>query len=426
MLSIGLMSGTSMDGIDAALIKTDGVAQVTELDDCSLVYDLEMRILLKAAETAVREQAGNLTLAQQHYSQALEAYLRHALTIADAAIPEKIKALSLYFHGNENLPITFDQIVKRSTELHIDVVKQLLQKTHYAPKDIQVIGYHGQTLLHRPAEKITIQIGDGELLAKKTGITVVNDFRSNDVAAGGQGAPFAPLYHQALAVRDNIIPSVIVNCGGIANVTVIKGRHLTELMGFDTGPGNGLLDRYIKQKTQGKIQMDVDGQYGLQGKVHPNILALLTEHSIQFTTDNFFTRQPPKSLDIGELKLIPELDTLCLEDACRTLEAFTADTIVASTDFFQSSIPRTWILAGGGWNNRVIHKEFVARLKAKLGDDVEIKTADEIGWNGKALEAQIFAYLAVRCLQGLPISTPGTTRVPKPLTGGQTHFFTQE
>lgn len=411
------MSGTSMDGIDAALIETDGHAQIRELANISLAYDSEFKTLLKAAEHAVRHHVGDLARAKTYYPAAIQHYLNHELSQpAEAA-----QALALYFHHDATAMITFDQVVQRSTELHAKIVKQLLEKAQKTADNIDVIGYHGQTLFHRPANKITWQVGNGAWLAKATGITVVNNFRSRDVAAGGQGAPFAPLYHQALAIRDNKIPAAIVNCGGIANVTIITGKNPRDVIGFDTGPANGLIDRYVKQRTHGKEHMDENGHYGKAGKVHENILALLYEKSVVLDGKNFFTLQPPKSLDIGDLHLIPELDALTLPDACATLEAFTADTIVNSLRFFPEQPPRSWILAGGGWHNPVIYRELETRLKKALGNDISIMTADQAGWNSQALEAQIFAYLAVRSLQKLPISLPNITRVPEPLTGGEIH-----
>jgi len=398
MLSIGLMSGTSMDGIDAALIETDGESQIKELSSISLNYSDEFKILLKAAELAVRHMAGDLSAAKKYYPQAITDYLNKELNLSST---------------HELMTTNFDTVVEKSTRLHIQLVKQLLAKTNYSSEQIDVIGYHGQTLFHHPAKKITIQVGDGQLLADETRIKVVNDFRKHDVAAGGQGAPLAPLYHQAIAIRDQKIPLVIVNCGGIANVTVITDEATENLIGFDTGPGNGLIDRYVKQKTAGKECMDTDGKYGIKGKINEAALKKLHEK-----LNSFLSLKPPKSLDIGDFKLIPELNNLSIEDGCATLEAFTADTIVKSIDHIANNIPKLWVLAGGGWNNPVIYSELKTRLWKTLDKDIEIKMADEIGWNSKYMEAQIFAYLAVCCLQHKPISFPSTTQVPYPLSGG--------
>jgi anhydro-N-acetylmuramic acid kinase len=418
MLSLGLMSGTSMDGIDAALIETDGKNFVKELAASSLAYHIDFRTLLKAAELAVRSTQGDLQKAETQYAPSLKSYLTHNLQLSAAAIPDKLRMLSLYLHKIETADITLARVIQHSTELHARVVNNLLTESGYTAKQIQVIGYHGQTLYHRPAV-LSLQVGNAKMLANMTGIPVIADFRSNDIAAGGQGAPFAPLFHQALAIRDALIPAAVVNCGGIANITIINNDDPNELIGFDTGAGNCLLDRYISLKTGGKDRMDTDGKFSRRGRVSDAVLRALYEKAIIIDQRNFFSQQPPKSLDSGDLHLIPELDALSLHDAAATLAAFTADSIVRSTDFIKGTMPRHWILAGGGWNNPVILHELKQRLQNKFPFDISILTADEAGWDGKALEAQIFAYLAVRSLQQLPISWPGTTRVPVPTCGGE-------
>jgi anhydro-N-acetylmuramic acid kinase len=420
MLSIGLMSGTSMDGIDAALLKTDGKTAITELANVFMPYSHEMKILLKAIEYATRLTGGDLTLAETNFSTTLAEYLKTALALPETQIPTKLKELTTYFHHQQNQAISFAQIVQRSTELHALAVQHLLKKAKFSNHEIDVIGYHGQTLLHKPVNKITIQVGDGKLLAELTGITTVNDFRSRDIAAGGQGAPFAPLYHQALAVRDHKIPAAVINCGGIANISFINGENLLDVVGFDTGPGNGLIDRCVTQVTHGLEHMDYNGQYALQGKVQDEMMAALYQHAV--ILDNFFQRKPPKSLDIGDLFFLPELAALSLSDACRTLAAFTADSIVEALSQFNKIIPKYIILAGGGWNNPVIRSELETRIKHKFTDHITIDTADEIGWNSQSMEAQVFAYLAVRSLLKLPISTPAITHVAEPLSGGIMHL----
>ncbi|MDR3491313.1 MAG: anhydro-N-acetylmuramic acid kinase [Gammaproteobacteria bacterium] len=420
MYSIGLMSGTSMDGIDAALLDTDGISAITELANISISYSMEFKILLKALEMTVKAHVGHLNLTKQNFPKILNSYLTNELNISDKNIKETLQRLSQYLYKNNHTSITADDVIAHSTQLHAKAVLSLLKKTNLSANNIDVIGYHGQTLFHSPAHKISLQIGLGDQLADQLGITVVNDFRSNDINHGGQGAPFAPLYHQALAIRDHKIPLVVVNCGGIANVSIICGKDEQQLFGFDTGPGNGLIDRYIKQKTHGQEHMDKNGKYGLQGNVDMNMFALLYQRSIQLHGKNFFDIPPPKSLDIGDMQLPEEINELEFRDACATLEAFTADTIVRSIDYFPIQ-PLHWILAGGGWHNPVIYSELVNRLKLRLGSSVLVETATEAGWNNAAMEAQIFAYLAVRSLKGLPISYPSTTLVPYPLSGGHIH-----
>lgn len=425
MLSIGLMSGTSMDGIDVAILETDGSEKIIkDLGHTAVSYDPQFKILLKAAEYAIRKFTGDVEKAKSNYSQAIKDYLLNELKILEIDVDNKTAELSAYVHGIENSDqqITLDEVILLSTHLHGLAVKKLLGETGYTTDQIDVVGYHGQTMFHRPSIKVSIVIGDGQYLANQLGITVVNDFRSRDIAAGGEGAPFAPLYHQALAMKDNKIPIAIVNCGGIANVTLISNANELDLIAFDTGPGNGLIDKFIKQYTSGKENMDANGKYGQQGKVDKKILKALYEKSVIKNGRNYFSMDPPKSLDIGDMNLIPELNALALEDACATLEAFTADTIVNSLELLDTEMPQHWILAGGGWNNPVIRNELENRLRKKLGHEIKILTADEAGWNSQAMEAQIFAYYAVRSLQNKPLSVPGTTRVPIPLSGGHAYI----
>lgn len=424
ILSIGLMSGTSMDGIDAALIETDGTPQhLRSLGHCSMHYDPAFITLLKAAEYTVRQHKGNWATAIQAYPQGVMDYLRDCLGVSETHLNTRYAQLSEYLK-DENGSISMAAVIAHSTHLHAELVKTLLNKMGMTANDVAVIGYHGQTLFHQPDRNISIVVGDGQALAKTVQITVVNDFRRQDVEAGGQGAPFAPLYHQALAVRDQKIPLAVVNCGGISNVTLIPSADPNDLIGFDTGPGNALLDQLVKQRTQGQENFDKDGHYGKQGSVDNTVLAALYEQSIIKDKQNYFLTLPPKSLDYGDLKLIPALEGLSLPDACCTLAAFTADSIVRSLDLIahgnapRFTPPTHWVLAGGGWKNPVIREAFEKRLTKKLGPETKIFSADDLGWSSQYMEAEIFAYLAVRRLNQQPISFPGTTRVPKPLTGG--------
>lgn len=419
-ISLGLMSGTSMDGIDAALIKTDGEADIDELGHVSIFYEADTKILLKSAEYAIRKAAGDMKRASDLYPKLLKEYLKDELKILEAEIKPKIEALVEYLKQKSNQPLTLDGVIQHSTQLHGDAVDRLLKETQRKADDVDVVGYHGQTMYHQPSKGISIIIGDGQALANRTGIKVVNDFRSADVAAGGKGAPFAPIYHLALAKRDGKIPVAVVNCGGIGNITLIPDDNPQHMIGFDTGPGNGLIDRLVKQRTSGKETMDEGGKYGNSGKVNEGAFKALCEKSIVKEGKNFLLMPPPKALDIGDLELVEELDSLSLEDACRTLEVFTAYTIVNSLALLKSSIPTTWILAGGGWNNPIIVAE-LKRLLTLRGTHMEVLKADEAGWNSAALEAQIFAYLAVRALDGRPLSFPGTTGVPKPISGGRVY-----
>jgi len=415
MLSIGLMSGTSMDGIDAALLETDGSENlIRDLGSYSLSYTPECKKLLKAAELAIRTYHSNLQQAEANFRPALQTYLEQELKIPPTLLEQNIQQLAAYLPA----PLSLQTVIHHSTQLHILAVKELLRKTQYSPQQIAVIGYHGQTMLHRPAEKISVIVGKGQDMADELNIPVVTDFRSRDVQAGGQGAPLAPLYHFALTRQAQQTPTAVVNCGGIANLTYIPNNNELDLLAFDTGPGNGLIDRLVKQRTQGQENMDHNGHYGQQGKISETVLKALFEKSVTQKEQNYFQLPAPKALDIADLQLIPELDSLTLEDACATLEAFTAESIARSFELLNKPIPEYWILAGGGWNNPVIHQQLIERIQKRTTKPVSIQLASEAGWNNQALEAQIFAYFAVRSLQNKPLSLPGTTGVRMPLSGG--------
>jgi len=419
VLSVGLMSGTSMDGIDAALLETDGSAEYLKaLGHASMTYAPLFQTLLKATEFTIRKYNGNMENAKLYYLPSIKKYLARELKLTENATSHKITEFVNYLKK----PLTLDAIVKHSTELHNTIIQKLLKELGYLSKQIDVIGYHGQTMLHRPKDKISIILGDGQYLAERTQITVVNGFRQRDIQAGGQGAPFAPIYHQALAIRDQKIPLAIINCGGIANITLISSKEESDLIGFDTGPGNCLVDRLVRQRTLGKETMDKNGRYGKEGKINQEILSLLYEKSIMQNRQNYFSICPPKALDVGDILLIQELDSLSLADAAATLEAFTADSIVKSLEWFNHTLPSTFVLSGGGFKNPVITNEFKQRLTAKMNKPLNILTADEAGFSSEAMEAEIFAFFAVRSLRNMPLSVPGTTRVAKPLSGGYAYI----
>ena len=367
MLAIGLMSGTSMDGIDAALLETDGLNSIKQIATISLDYEAEFKLKLREVEKLSREK--------------------------------KTNAAS-------------DEVTKESTELHALVVNKLLKKAKITANKIDLIGYHGQSLYHNPLEKITVQIGDGQLLANLTKIKVINDFRSDDIKNGGQGAPLAPLYHLALA--NKIKPVAIVNCGGIANISIITN---TQVIGFDTGPGNVLIDRYIRNKTNNQEFMDLNGKYGLNGKIDRKILDKLIAMINPYLNKAF-----PKSLDPSDFILPEEIWNLSINDACATLENFTGFTIVNSVPL--ELLPKTWLLAGGGWKNPVITKSLKQYLNEKI-KTAEIKLASEAGFDSVYMEAELFAYLAVRSYKRLPISLPSVTGATKPSFGGRLYSFSE-
>ena len=289
------------------------------------------------------------------------------------------------------------------TDANAAAVKSLLRGNDLSAADIGVIGFHGQTILHRPERRLTRQLGDGARLAAATGIGVVNDFRAADVASGGQGAPFAPLYHLSLSEGLDR-PLAILNLGGVGNVTYVGGRDADDLLAFDTGPGNAMIDDWVARHTA--MSCDKDGQLAAAGKPDPDRLDRLLAHG-------FFDLKPPKSLDRNDFPMA-EVDGLTLEDGAATLAAFTARSVARGL-YHLPDRPRRWLVTGGGRHNPTL----MALLAEAL--DAPVAPVEAEGWQGDALEAQAFGFLAVRSLNGLPLSVPATTGVPHPMTGGRFH-----
>src|SRR6266550_1205517 len=277
----------------------------------------------------------------------------------------------------------------------------LLEKSGLKPGDVALLGFHGQTVLHRPAERRTWQIGDGAALARATGIAVVNEFRSADVAAGGQGAPFVPLYHLVLT-RKMERPLAVVNIGGVANLTYVGARG--ELIAFDTGPGNAALDDWAFAHTGEPV--DRDGKLAAKGRVNETVLAFMLNHPV-------FLQPPPKSLDRFDFPMAA-VEGLSGPDGAATLTAFTAAALARATEHLPQA-PKRWVICGGGRRNPVLMAELRARLTG------EVVSAEDAGWRGDFLEAEAFGYLAVRSVRGLPLSFPSTTGVPHPMRGGKLH-----
>lgn len=344
---IGLMSGTSLDGIDAALIATDGRSIIETGPFLTLPYDDAMREALRAVLGGVGDVAR----------------VERALTEAFAAAVASLRAR----HGIA---------------------------------DLDLIGCHGHTILHRPAEGRTWQICDGCLLAQRTGVDVVCDFRGADVAAGGEGAPLAPLYHAALATKLPK-PLAVLNLGGVANVTWI-GDGPDDLVAFDTGPGNALIDDWALRHTGAPL--DRGGALASRGTVDRAEVA-------RFLAQPYFARPAPKSLDRDDFAaLIPT--SLSAADGAATLTAMTAAAVRRSTDQFPAPVKR-WLVTGGGRHNPMLMKAIETAL------ETEIAPIEAAGWDGDALEAQAFGYLAVRSREGLPLSLPRTTGVAVPTNGGR-------
>ncbi len=375
MRALGLMSGTSMDGIDVALLDTDGANAVVRGPAMTFPYGPEIRRLLVSA-------------------------------IADARTMTR----------RDERPGSLPHAEREVTEHHAAAVSGFLRKQGIARDSIDVIGFHGQTVLHKPAvaelrltangepydaltQGLTLQLGLGEMLADFARCPVVYDLRAADVAAGGQGAPLVPVYHRALTANLQPRPLAIVNIGGVANVTWI-GRD-GRLLAFDTGPGSALIDDWMCKKAG--IAFDEDGRTAAKGAIHDNVVHFYINHS-------YFATAPPKSLDRNAF-FWDLVEGLSLEDGAATLAAFTAASIAKAREHMPEE-PELWIICGGGRRNRTIMGMIAGRVHHA------VVPAEAVGLNGDSIEAEAWAYLAVRSLKGLAITFPGTTGAPEPMTGG--------
>ena len=359
LTALGLMSGTSLDGVDVAMIETDGRRVKAFGPSGYRPYtETERRVLMQALTEAVH-------LPQR---DARPGILREAERVVTVA--------------------------------HAEAVASFTAHNRIACEDIDIVGFHGQTVLHRPAERMTVQIGDAAALAKAIHIPVMHDFRA-DVAAGGQGAPFVPVYHRALAQSlEREGPMVVLNIGGVSNITYIDGGDI--LIACDTGPGNALLDDFMYRVTSQRF--DCDGRMAAQGKADEAWIAEALKHP-------FFALPPPKSLDRNDFaKLV--LRDMPPADGAATLTAFTVAAIARVVPLLPKR-PRSWIVVGGGARNLTMLRMLRERLQP-----APVEAADALGWSADALEAQAFGFLAARGLKGLPLSYPATTGVPLPMTGG--------
>ena len=367
MTAIGLMAGTSLDGVDAALLRTDGTGRAERLASLTVPYDRQAKVeIVRATRAALEGREGADDIARA----------------ADAV-----------------------------TTAHIGAVRKLLQAARLDRTEVDVIGLHGQTILHRApvdasAPGRSWQIGSGRTLSDETRIDVVDQFRQADMAAGGEGAPLAPVYHAALVRalgRDHAV--AVLNLGGVANVTYVPAKgDERALVAFDCGPGNGLVDEWVERHTG--APMDEDGALAAQGKVD--------EQTVRMMALSPYLRRPaPKSLDRYDFKTKP-VEGLGIADGAATLTAFTAACVAKSVGLLPAP-PGEWVVCGGGRRNPVLMAELRARLEAP------VLSAEDAGWAGDDVEAECFAYLAVRSLKGLPLSFPKTTRAPHPMTGGVYH-----
>lgn len=351
--AIGAISGTSMDGIDIALVETDGRETVRTGPGRTMEYPADLRADLQRllADPSVAE--------------------RDPLNDLDARVTDAFTGAIAGFMAAEG--------IDRAA--------------------VDVIGLHGQTVYHRPERRFTRQLGRGADMAKALGVPVVDAFRQADVKAGGHGAPFAPLYHAALAARLPR-PLMVLNLGGVGNVTFL-GRD--EVIAFDTGPASALIDDLVLRRFGAPY--DEGGRIAASGTVDRAVLA-------ELMANPFFDAPPPKSLDRQDFHTRAAIvSRLPDRDAVATLAAFTIESVAAALRHVPEPAAR-WLVTGGGRRNAA----FMAGLARQLGVPVEPVEAE--GWDGDLIEAQCFGYLAVRSTLGLPLSLPTTTGVPAPMTGG--------
>ncbi len=352
--AVGVMSGTSMDGIDVALIRSDGEARVETGPGATFPYP-------------------------EPLARALRAVVANP---SEAAKPQV-------------------ELERQVTDAHVAAVEAFLEKFAIARESVALAGLHGQTILHRPRARLSRQLCDGARAAAALKIDVVCDFRSADIAAGGEGAPFAPVYHAAITAGLER-PLMILNWGGVGNVTWLGPK--SEIVAFDSGPANALIDDFLIRRRG--VAFDKDGALARSGRIDAHALETVMR-------DPYFDRPPPKSLDRNHFAALAAAAVAGLSDAdgAATLGAFTVEVTAAAVRQVPEA-PRRWLVGGGGRRNPFLMRRLAERL------DVVVEPFEVIGFDGNAIEAQCFAYLALRSRRGAPLSFPTTTGVPKPMTGG--------
>jgi anhydro-N-acetylmuramic acid kinase len=406
--TIGLMSGTSLDGVDAAWLETDGIRVGRFGPALTLPYDDALRAdLRRLLDLAPGLAADHPFLADvtarltERHAEAVKALCG----ILPAEAQDRRAAPSpnpLPRRGGEDFSLLAEPLGRAdgAKNLPLPACGERVGVRGGTSVNADLIGLHGQTILHDPARRRTWQIGDAAALAAATGIPVAWNFRAADVAAGGEGAPLAPVFHAALAA-DLQRPLAVLNVGGVANVTWI-GRD-GRLVAFDTGPGNGPLDDWAERRTGQPC--DRDGALSGEGLADEAVLAHLLNH-------RYFRRPPPKSLDrLGFARALAEsgMERLSAADGAATLVAFLARAVAAAP---LPEPPLRWLVGGGGRRNPSIMSGLGTLLR------VPVEPVEAVGWDGDALEAQCFGFLAARVAAGLPLSFPETTGVPWPMPGG--------
>lgn len=365
MRVLGFMSGTSLDAVDMAVLETDG------------------EVIMAFGPAGERK-----------------------LSSATRALVERATADARAWPWDRPEPASFAPAAKAVAEEHLEAARGFLAEHGLTPADLDLVGFHGQTVWHEPPgrtrpEGRTVQLGEAEILARGLGVPVAFDFRAADVAAGGQGAPLAPIYHAARARASGLEPPLaVLNLGGVGNITLIGPGD--EIVAFDTGPANGMIDLWVQARTDKRF--DEGGLLAAAGQIHPPALKAYLAHP-------YFSTTGAKSLDRYDFDFA-HVEHLSLEDGAATLTAFAAEAAARAMRGAQHP-PATLIVCGGGRLNPVLVEAIRSRVRARVTD------ADALGWRGDAIEAEAFAYLAARAFKGLPISFPGTTGAPGPMTGGR-------
>ena len=355
--SLGLMSGTSGDGIDASIIKSDGYSQYDTITNKYFEYNSTIQKNIHKLKEKIANNPTNL--------------LKHS---------KETKKL-------EN----------KITISHVEAVKDILNNIK---KDIDLIGLHGQTILHSPMHRITKQLGDGKLLSKLTKKRVVYDFRQNDLKNDGQGAPLAPIFHILLKNKHKLrIPLVILNIGGIANITNINDKG--KIFSKDVGPGNCLIDQWVRKKSKKKF--DEEGKIARSGKINKKLLNKALEN---FSYSNYHESYDTRDFDSSFVNY------LSLKDGAATLVEYTSKILHKQIQLSIDKNTKNILVTGGGRKNKFLLKSIEKKI------NIPVKLIDDFNINGDFVESQAFAYLAIRSYLGLPISYPETTGCKKPCTGG--------
>ena len=354
--SIGLMSGTSMDGVDASFILSDGIT----------IHDIISSVSIPYPKPLIKN----------------------------------VKDLMVSFANKEFNRNKFIRVSDELSELNLSAVNKIIDITNQVKINPDLIGYHGQTIFHSPEDAVTFQLGNPQYLSNRLKVPVVFDFRMRDILNGGQGAPLTPIYHKAKIATDQGRPIAIVNIGGISNITYLNGENIEA---FDCGPGNCIIDDLCRKYYD--IPFDDKGKIASSGKIDNDFID-------NILSDEFFNKRPPKSLDRNYFhKYIPSIHGIS-NDKITSFSYLTACAIVNAIESFDV-MPHKIVLTGGGSKNRYI----INKINEISGVGVSIM--EDFGFSSQYVEAEAFAYLAIRCFRGLPITFPTTTGIDIPMSGGK-------